>query len=192
MTVLLTLLLDGRASLPPALALWSLLPIAVGIAAASWSAPTFEMVGFLAALLSTMSQSALNVTSKRVMLKSGVNGPAAQRAMVAVGLLLTSIMTLLQPLWERNQATAKPLKSLPPTWLSILALVAYHIEYVLSFMFVKLVHPVTYGTLDAVRRLTIILTGRAFFTGDRLTRVNRMGIALALMGALSYSVACNV
>ena len=58
-------------------------------------------------------------------------------------------------------------------------------------MFVKLVQPITYGTCDAVRRLGIILTGRAFFAGDNLTRTNILGIALALLGALSYSIASS-
>jgi multidrug transporter EmrE-like cation transporter len=76
-------------------------------------------------------------------------------------------------------------------WLTILAFGSYHLEYLLSFMFVKLVQPITYGTLDAVRRLGIILAGRAMFGGAPLTWLNRSGIALALLGALGYSLATS-
>ena len=44
----------------------------------------------------------------------------------------------------------------PPCWLAGLAVVAYHLEYVLSFSFVGLVEPIAYGTCDALRRLLII------------------------------------
>jgi Triose-phosphate Transporter family len=211
MTVLLTLLLDGRAALPGPLALVSLVPIATGIALASWSAPTFETAGFVAALLSTTAQSALNVSSKRVMAKTLVSGPVAQRCMVAIGLALTLVVSLGQELVRRyvpapsihkshlkadrvekghqqSTAAAAAPPRLPPAWLAVLAFASYHLEYVLSFTFVRLVPPVTYGTLDAVRRLGIILTGRAMFGGAPLTATNKAGIALALLGALSYSV----
>jgi hypothetical protein len=58
----------------------------------------------------------------------------------------------------------------------------------LSFTFVSLVSPITYGACDAVRRLSIIITGRAMFGGEPFTRLNIAGIAMALVGALSYSI----
>lgn len=227
MTVLLTLLLDGRKALPHPFALASLLPIAFGIAAASWSSPTFETLGFLAAVISTTSQSALNVSSKKMIAKAGVSGLTAQRVMVTIGFgftMVTLAMTELLRRWSTKTTTTtttttrhpaselmeldleksslnKQAKSLalasspatlPPVWLSILASTAYHVEYVLSFMFVKLVQPVTYGTCDAIRRLSIILVGRAFFGGAPLTKINMVGIALALIGALCYSIATTV
>jgi Triose-phosphate Transporter family len=73
-----------------------------------------------------------------------------------------------------------------------MAVSAYHIEYVLSFIFVKLVAPITYGTCDAIRRLAIILVGRRMFGGDPLSKINVAGIALALTGALSYSIASSM
>jgi solute carrier family 35 protein E1 len=207
-TVALTVLLDGGAALPPTLALLALLPIAAGIAMASWSSPHYEPVGFVAAILSTASQSALNVSSKRAMTKTGVTGSAAQRVMVWIGLLLTVCVTAMQQYITNNNSNAANSSSNggtrqgflgaettalhalpPPVWLSAMAVFAYHLEYVLSFMFVKLVQPVTYGTCDAVRRLAIILSGRAMFGGARLTAVNKVGIALSLAGALGYSMA---
>jgi Triose-phosphate Transporter family len=234
-TLLLTLLLDGRTSLPNGLALASLVPIALGIGAASWNAPTFETIGFVAACLSTAAQAALNVTSKRCMMKTGITGVASQRVMVAIGFVLASVMALLESFQtttnratrttqqghqERHvqqqdvdklqststssaiaqtQARSRPAAQSPPPpppppfgLVTSMAVSAYHIEYVLSFMFVRLVQPITYGTCDAIRRLCIILSGRAMFGGPPLTRVNVFGIALALLGAMSYSIASNI
>lgn len=185
MTVLLTAMSDGISALPSKFALASLIPIAVGIAAASWSSPAFETIGFLAALASTASQSCLNVVSKRAIQKTGVSGAAAQRCMVAMGLL---IAVASNAVLYRNNNTVPTISR--PRLLTASAVLAYHIEYVLSFSFVRLVQPVTYGCSDAVRRLAIILSGRCMFGSETpLTRLNVVGIALALLGALSYSIA---
>jgi hypothetical protein len=197
-TVLLTILLDGTKALPNTLALASLLPIAIGIAAASWNSPTFETIGFLAAVTSATAQSALNVTSKRAMMKTGVAGPAAQRVMVAVGLVIAIFVTLTQVLttrYSKESSTSDDntvVETGPPAWLTAFAASSYHLEYMLSFMFVRLVEPITYGTCDAIRRLAIIITGRGFFGGPPLTRYNIIGVAMALLGALGFSVANTV
>jgi hypothetical protein len=192
-TVLLTILLDGTKALPNPLALASLVPIAFGIAAASWNSPTFETIGFLAAMTSATAQSALNVTSKRAMAKTGVTGGSAQRVMVAVGLVLTIAVTLIQTIQSARTSTSEDnvgvvKESGPPVWLTMAAALSYHLEYILSFMFVQLVEPITYGTCDAIRRLAIIITGRGFFGGPPLKNYNIAGVALALLGALSYSI----
>jgi len=198
-TVLMTVLfLKGTAaSLPNARALACLLPIAAGIAAASWNSPSFEAVGFAAAVVSTASQAAMILSSKQAIIKTGMSGPAAQRSMVAVGLLLAILVATLQPILEHIGTSSDDTKIkdstssslvLPPAWLSLMAAASYHYEYLSSFLFVGLVNPVTVGACDAVRRLSIILTGRYFFGGPALTRVNIGGIALALAGATGYSI----
>lgn len=203
-TVLFTLLLDGISALPSNLTLLSLLPIAIGIGAASWNTPTFEMYGFLAAVTSTMSQAALNVVSKRVMKRTGIKGVQAQRAMVFVALMIGLVMSSMNSMIEKakevpnvdEETTTTQLSSSiippqlhhPPIWLTALAVLAYHMEYVLSFTFVGLVEPITYGTCDALRRLLIIISGRILFGGDKFSKTNMGGIFMALVGALMYSV----
>ena len=203
-TVLLTLLLDGAQALPNIPTLISLIPIAFGIAAASWSAPTYELLGFIMACISATAQSALNVTSKRALAKAKLSGPIGQRTMVAVGLLFTVTINLIQIVLttiQRRRALTNSVSDdalsdgklqqhvdTPPLWLTFMAMVAYHVEYLLSFIFVTLVGPITYGTCDAIRRLCIILFGRIFFGGDPFTKLNIIGIATALLGALCYSI----
>lgn len=210
-TVLFTLLLDGVSALPSKATLLSLLPIAIGIGAASWNSPTFEVFGFLAAMISTTSQAALNVVSKRVMRKTGIRGAEAQRAMVFVALGIGLAMASANSIGERfrewreygagirgsdveeggddtSVLVQSTSPSHPPFWLTALAVFAYHMEYVLSFCFVGLVEPITYGTCDALRRLLIIIAGRQIFGGDKFSKANMSGIGLALLGALMYSI----
>jgi multidrug transporter EmrE-like cation transporter len=202
-TVAFTLLLDGIVALPPNLALLMLLPIAAGVALASWKSPTFEKYGFLAALVSSTAQAALNVSSKRALVKTGISGLEAQRSMAAVAFLLAIGMTVQsfmvganrkqdQYLLEKgntSQEQQQQLKrALPPLGLSIAAAASYHFEYVLSFLFLKMVQPIGYGTCDAIRRLGIILAGRVFFGGEPFSLLNYAGIGMALLGAMGYSL----
>lgn len=186
-TLILTILLDGMESLPSIPALLSLVPIGFGVAAASWNHPSFEMLGFLAALISCASQSALNVTTKRIMKHANVAGPVAQRAMVAVGFVLASAMSLYQIYLQRRDDKEEQ-ETQPPLWLGAMAVAAYHIEYVLSFVFVKMVAPITYSASDAVRRLGIIIVGNLMFGGPAFTPFNIVGVVCALGGALAFSV----
>lgn len=186
-TLLITLIWDGAEALPSVPVLLTLIPIGIGIAAASWNHPTFETLGFLAAFLSCTAQSALNVTSKHVMKRLGVSGPVAQRSMVAVGFAIASILSLFQVSF-RKELTASESDFHPPAWLTLSAVTAYHVEYVLSFIFVTLVAPITYSACDAVRRLGIIIAGHCMFGGPDFTALNIMGIGMALGGALSYSI----
>ncbi|CAB9499494.1 Phosphoenolpyruvate/phosphate translocator 2, chloroplastic [Seminavis robusta] len=183
-TVLLTYLLDGPTALPALPTLLSLVPIAGGIALASWDSPVFEAKGFSFAMISSSAQTALNVCSKKALAKTGLSGAEGQRAMVAVGLAITAVLFLLQKQPEHCVDDEIP----PPSWLSLLAVTAYHLEYVLSFTFVRMVAPVAYGASDAVRRLAIIISGHYMFGHDRFTTVNVLGIATALVGAMAYAI----
>ena len=109
--------------------------------------------------------------------RTGVAGPEAQRCMVAVGFVITLFLSIFKVATQTpKQVTMTSAE--PPAWLSCFAVVSYHLEYVLSFMFVKLVAPITYGACDAVRRLSIILSGHVMFGGDPFTALNMAGIGL--------------
>jgi solute carrier family 35, member E1 len=183
-TVLLTWILDGASALPKLPTLLSLIPIAGGIALASWDSPVFEAKGFSFAVLSASAQTALNICSKKAMARTSLSGPDGQRAMVAVSLLITAAMILLKKPTDACAEDEIP----PPGWLSLMAVTAYHLEYALSFSFVKMVQPVAYGACDAVRRLAIIISGHYMFGHDRFTALNILGIATALVGAICYAI----
>jgi hypothetical protein len=190
-TVLLTLCVDGTNALPSTLSLMMLLPIASGVALASWNSPTFEKKGFIAAITSSTAQAALNVSVKRALSKTGISGLQAQRSMASVALIISICLTAQTFLGQQDRMDAgkRAAQPLPPFGLSFAAVAAYHYEYVLSFLFLKMVNPIGYGTCDAVRRLGIIVAGRKFFGGEPFSLINYGGISLALLGAMGYSIA---
>jgi multidrug transporter EmrE-like cation transporter len=131
-----------------------------------------------------------------------VAGPVAQRAMVTVGLAIASAVSLTQVVMSSSSSSRKDdgkesdessssSISHPPVSLGLMAATAYHVEYFLSFTFVKLVAPISYSACDAVRRLGIIISGHFMFGGPPFTVLNILGIALSLGGALAYSVLNN-
>jgi hypothetical protein len=187
-TLVLTVLLDGVNALPSLPVLLTLIPIALGIGASSWNHPNFQLIGLLAAFVSCTAQSALNVTTKRIMKNMNVAGPVAQRAMVTVGLVIASAVSLFQLSSHQRSNKKETDETLPPAWLAAVAATAYHVEYVLSFIFVKMVAPITYSASDAVRRLGIIISGHYMFGGPAFTPLNIAGIGMALSGAVAFSI----
>ena len=102
-------------------------------------------------------------------------------AMVTVGFLITIIYLTMLLVQRQEHSEEKSILQLP-TWLSGMAVTAYHVEYLLSFMFVKLVAPITYGACYAVRRLSIIISGRQMFGGAPFSRLDKAGIGWSWLG----------
>ena len=167
---------------------------------ASWNSPTFDLSGFLAAILSATAQASLNVSCKRALTSTKMNGLQAQTTMAALAFCIAIITTTMSSieinsLWRNNNDDNEKVaqrnnnaRDLPPLPLFIGAVSSYHVEYVLSFLFLSLVKPITYGTCDAIRRLGIIISGRQMFGGEAFSTINYAGIGLALIGALGYSI----
>lgn len=197
LTVLITILVDGIDAIPSFLTLCSLILIAIGIAMASWNSPTFDSIGFLSAVVSATSQASLNVSCKRSLTRTRISGLQAQTTMAALAfctaIIASTINSSVRYLNDMKKKSADMNQSsltqeLPPLQLTFGAVTSYHIEYVLSFLFLSLVKPITYGTCDAVRRLGIIISGRKMFGGEKFSLINYSGIGLALFGALCYSI----
>ncbi len=165
---------------------------------ASWNSPTFDQAGFFAAVVSATSQASLNVCGKRALMKTKISGLQAQTTMAVLAFCFAIVTTTIEIVKKHlsiksseksssstdNHAT----QNIPPFPIAAGAVTAYHIEYVLSFLFLSLVKPITYGTCDAIRRLGIIIFGRRMFGGEKFSIFNYSGIGLALIGALCYSI----
>ncbi len=165
---------------------------------ASWNSPTFDSLGFLSAVVSATSQASLNVSCKRALIRTRISGLQAQTTMAALAfcaaIVTSTISSVVKQFNGFNKETEQDIYNssstveLPPLLLSFGAITSYHVEYVLSFLFLSLVKPITYGTCDAIRRLGIIIGGRQMFGGEKFSLINLSGIGLALFGALCYSI----
>lgn len=144
-TVLVSILVNGSSAIPK-LGVWlSLLPIVVGIAAASYNAASWNTVGFLCALASSTSQSALNVISKKVLSDIDVSGVEAQRVMVLAALVFmvifsgvksgANIFTQQGKGNEGDNAKTVPFENFPhpPSILTLMAITGKLTAYIFCF-----------------------------------------------------------
>lgn len=191
----------------PLLIYVSLIPICAGVILASGSDLDFSLAGLMAALTSALAQTFMNISIKGVRNATGYSGSKAFLGMAIISSVLTVPIMLMgssNPAGSSVGADAAAdaaktsidvLRSVFdkfqtgdrwPLILTVLAALAYHIEYALNFVFVGYVSAVTFSVSDIARRIAIILTGAVVFN-KTLTMQNWLGISVALGGVLWYS-----
>lgn len=178
----------------------SLIPICFGVVLASGADVNVSVTGLCAASVSALSQTFMNISIKSVREKTGYSGQKSFLGMTIVATLATvPVIAMSSMSASEGKATADLFLSVFqrfaegdswPLLLTILAAMAYHVEYVLNFIFVSYVSSVTFSVCDIARRIAIILTGAIVFN-KILTTQNWVGIIIALSGVLWYSYLDN-
>lgn len=164
----------------------TLIPTVVGVALSAWADTDFSWDGFIAAWLSTISQSLLNVTSKTSIQSSGLSGQRAQFILVTIASILMLIGDVAFELIDYKAIFRKLEESERARLVFALAALSYHAEYILNFIVTENVSEVHFSVLDVARRLSIILAGALLF-GKILTPLNVAGVILALAGVLLFN-----
>jgi solute carrier family 35 protein E1 len=173
----------------------SLLPITAGVMIASGSDLEFNIVGLIAALVSTLAQTGMNLTIKWARMKSGLSGAQSFFGMS----LLCSVLSL--PLLVARSLHTPSLTgrtwnimiseiqagSYFPLFLTGMTSFGYYAEYLLTFIFVGLVSATAFSITDIARRILIIVVGSLVFR-KRVVMRQWMGIGIALSGVLWYSL----
>lgn len=186
----------------PLLIYLSLLPICVGVGLACMGDLNFSLNGLVAGLVSALAQTFMNISIKDVRLKTGYSGMKAFLGMTILSTLITfPFMLVTDILQQTDTSTSITLNSFGkllstytsfqsgdtwPLFLTFIASMAYHIEYVLNFIFVGYVSSVAFSVSDIARRISIITIG-SFVFNKKLTGMNWIGIAIALSGVLWYT-----
>eukprot|EP00929_Paragymnodinium_shiwhaense_P008213 TRINITY_DN112157_c0_g1_i1.p1 TRINITY_DN112157_c0_g1~~TRINITY_DN112157_c0_g1_i1.p1 ORF type:complete len:488 (+),score=80.39 TRINITY_DN112157_c0_g1_i1:84-1547(+) len=180
---------------------WSLLPVCLGVAIASATDMSFNVIGFLCALASSMSQTLLNIASKESLKNLGLSGMEAFFVMatlctiLSTPLLFVSYYTLPQGFLRTcvdagaDAETYTELFQAEWPWLKVMVLAAfaYHIEYSLNFLYLALCSPLAFSVTDIVRRLGTICIGSLVF-GKTLTSLNIFGVVTSLFGVVTYGI----
>ena len=195
-TVLICCFVHGQQFAPAIY--FSLLPICAGVIVATGTDLSFTVGGILAALISALSQTMMNLTSKQMRMTTGLDAVTAFFGMAMVATLFSLPFLLIADalLKTDSQLSAFALVTRSAdellagdNWASFIMLasaLAYYVEYALNFAFVGYVSSVTFAVCDIARRIAIILTGTVLFHKE-LTLLNWVGIVVALSGVLWYS-----
>eukprot|EP01083_Nonionella_stella_P049519 131922_1 len=175
----------------------TLIPTVIGVAMSSLSDLDFRISGFIAALVSTISQTLMNIVSRNTLQSSDLNGAQFQFVMASINTVI------LFPIYLYFADDTSVIYKLPfsmhngMSWhdnrewiVFVLAPLAYHVEYVFNCLLVGRLSALAFSMTDITRRLLIIICGAIMFN-KTLNCVNKCGIVLALGGVALYTKLSN-
>lgn len=169
----------------------SLVPIVGGVAIATLTELSFNMIGLISALASTMAFSLQNIYSKKVLHDTGVHH---LRLLLILGRLA---LFLFLPIWIFydlknlvHDPTTKTSVNISYNILGLLFLdgILNWLQNIIAFSVLSIVTPLTYAVASASKRIFVIGV-TLFVLGNPVTWVNVFGMAMAILGVLYYNKA---
>ncbi|XP_076683820.1 solute carrier family 35 member E1 homolog [Andrena cerasifolii] len=169
----------------------SLVPIVVGVAVATLTELSFNMVGLLSALASTMAFSLQNIYSKKVLHDTGIHHLRLLHVLGRLALILFSPVWLLHDLrllmYDPSTGGSADLS------YYILGLLFFDgilnwLQNIIAFSVLSIVTPLTYAVASASKRIFVIAV-TLFVLGNPVTWMNMLGMTLAIVGVLYYNKA---
>ncbi|KAH8373641.1 solute carrier family 35 member E1 homolog [Drosophila serrata] len=188
-TVVLTRLFFGEKQ--PTLVYLSLLPIITGVGIATVTEISFDMMGLISALISTMGFSMQNIFSKKVLKDTNIHH---LRLLHLLGKL--SLFIFL-PLWLYMDSFAvfrhNAIKNLDYRVIALLFAdgVLNWLQNIIAFSVLSLVTPLTYAVASASKRIFVIAVS-LLILGNPVTWINCLGMTLAIVGVLCYNRAKQI
>ncbi|XP_076758049.1 solute carrier family 35 member E1 homolog isoform X1 [Xylocopa sonorina] len=169
----------------------SLVPIVVGVAVATLTELSFNMVGLLSALASTMAFSLQNIYSKKVLHDTGIHH---LRLLLILGRLALILFSPIWLLYDLRRLIYDPITgnsvSISYYIMALLFLdgVLNWLQNIIAFSILSIVTPLTYAVASASKRIFVIAV-TLFVLGNPVTGLNIFGMTLAIFGVLCYNKA---
>lgn len=169
----------------------SLVPIVAGVAIATLTELSFNMIGLLSALASTMAFSLQNIYSKKVLHDTGIHH---LRLLFILGRLALFLFLPFWLIYDLTRLIYDPVNQGPVQWsyetLGLLFLdgVLNWLQNIIAFSVLSIVTPLTYAVASASKRIFVIAV-TLFILGNPVTGLNVFGMAMAILGVLCYNKA---
>lgn len=170
---------------------FSLVPIVGGVAIATLTELSFNMIGLISALASTMAFSLQNIYSKKVLHDTGIHH---LRLLLILGRLA---LFMFLPIWVFHDllhlmydpVTKAPINiSYDILGLLFLDGVLNWLQNIIAFSVLSIVTPLTYAVASASKRIFVIGV-TLFVLGNPVTWLNIFGMAMAILGVFYYNKA---
>ncbi|XP_045788757.1 triose phosphate/phosphate translocator, non-green plastid, chloroplastic-like [Trifolium pratense] len=187
-SVLLSSMFLGE--MPTAWVVFSLVPIAGGVALASATEASFNWVGFLSAMASNLTNQSRNVLSKKLMVNKEES---------VDNITLFSIITVMSFFLSLPLAIFMEGVKFTPTYIqsagldvqqvyirSLLAALCFHAYQQVAYMILERVSPVTHSVANCLKRVIVIVSSVIFFQTP-VSPINALGTGIALSGVFLYS-----
>lgn len=194
-SVILTKLYEGKS--PSCWVILSLVPISAGVTLSAANEINFNLVGFVAALLSTFT-GVLQITYTKATLTKLELEPLVFHMWTSWAALLGSLplalVSELKPALNGRGAQAAAVQATGTSadrhsafLLVVISIVAHYAQNIASIYFLSRVNVLTHTVANTLKRL-VIITGTVWYFQNTVTVASGVGMIVALSGFFCYGV----
>merc|ERR1719342_433182 len=160
---------------------FSLFPIVLGVAIATVTEISFDIVGLLSALLATAGFAVITIYSKKALKDTGMHH---LRLLHKLGLMAA---LMFFPIWLLVDAPKITSELSSDTLILLLVDGCLHwMQNILAFTLLKLVTPLTYAVANVTKRIAVI-TVSLLLLKNPVTWTNMGGMMMAILGVFCYN-----
>lgn len=159
----------------------SLFPIVMGVAVATFSEASFDVMGLLSALSATAGFSVIMIYSKQALKDTGMHH---LRLLHKLG-QMAALMFL--PVWLLVEASRISSELTPDVMTLLVVDGSLHwLQNILAFTLLKLVTPLTYAVANVTKRIAVISVSLLLLKNP-VTYTNIGGMLMAILGVFCYN-----
>lgn len=166
----------------------SLVPIIAGVAVATVTEISFDMIGLLSALGATMGFSLQHIFSKKVLHDTGVHHLRLLHILGRLALFMFLPVWLIFDMYNLYTHASEALSDTRILLLLFTDGVLNFLQNIIAFSVLSFVTPLTYAVANASKRIFVIAVS-LFILGNPVTYTNIFGMLLAIFGVLYYNKA---
>ncbi|XP_035218337.1 solute carrier family 35 member E1 homolog [Stegodyphus dumicola] len=168
----------------------SLIPIIIGVLIATASEISFNMIGLISALLSTMGFSLQHIFSKKVLTETGIHHLRLLHILARLALVFFLPVWFIYDFWtilfDENLFQGKDKFMI--AFLLFVDGICNFAQNIVAFSIISLVSPLTYSVCSTAKRISVIAVS-LILLGNPVTAFNFFGMMLAIFGVLVYNKA---